>query len=157
METFRKNKREIPLEFLDVEKRDRRSSRFGFSNKITLVSYSYVPDSKKKNVLFSSMHRDDKIDSSFGDDKKPDIITFYNATKGAVDTVDQMSKECDTSRNSRRWPMTFFILSQAEIFLRFSTGVYHFLADYLYLCQCRPYIEKPCIIIHDHVCIVVFI
>ena len=36
--TLRKNKREIPLEFLDVKKRDRRSSMFGFSNKITLVS-----------------------------------------------------------------------------------------------------------------------
>ena len=106
--TLRKNKREIPLEFLDVKKRGRRSSMFGFSNKITLVSY--VPDTKKKKnvVLFSSMHLDDKIDPSSGDDKKPDIITFYNATKGGVDMVDQMAGEYDTSRNSRRWPLTVF-------------------------------------------------
>ena len=57
---------------------------FWFSNKITLVLY--VPDSKKKKnvVLFSSMHLDDKIDPSPGDDKKLDIITFYNATKGEI-------------------------------------------------------------------------
>ena len=54
------------------------------------------------------MHLDDKIDPSSGDDKKPDIITFYNATKGGVDMVDQMAGEYDTSRNSRRWPMTVF-------------------------------------------------
>ncbi|XP_066982177.1 piggyBac transposable element-derived protein 4-like [Macrobrachium rosenbergii] len=105
--TLRKNKREIPLEFLDVKKRGRRSSMFKFSNKITLVSY--VPDTKKENVvLLSSMHLDDKIDPTSGDDKKPDIITFYNATKGGVDMVDQMAGEYDTSRNSRRWPLTVF-------------------------------------------------
>ena len=108
VETLRKNKREIPLEFLDVEKRDRHSSMFGFSNKITLVSN--VSDSKKRNaVFFSSMHLDDKIDSSSGDDKKPDIITFYNTTKGGVGMVDQMAGDYDTStRNSRRWPITAF-------------------------------------------------
>ena len=58
--TLRKNKREISLKFLDVKKKDRRSSMFGFSNKITLVSY--VPDSKKRKniVFFSSMHLGDK-------------------------------------------------------------------------------------------------
>ena len=108
MDTLRKNKREIPLEFLDVEKRDRHGSMFWFSNKITLVSY--VLDSKKRNVVFfSSMHLDDKIDSSSGDDKKPDIITFYNATKGGVDMVNQMAGVYDTSRrNSICWPMTVF-------------------------------------------------
>ena len=57
--TLRKNKREISLKFLNVKK-DRRSSMFGFSNKITLVSY--VPDSKKRKniVFFSSMHLGDK-------------------------------------------------------------------------------------------------
>lgn len=75
---------------------------------MTLVSY--MPDSKKKKnvVLFSSMHHDDKIDPESGDKKKPDIITFYNSTKGGVDMVDQMAGEYDTSRNSRRWPLTVF-------------------------------------------------
>ena len=40
--------------------------------------------------------------------KKPEIITFYNSTKGGVDMVDQMAGEYDTSRNSRRWPLTVF-------------------------------------------------
>ena len=49
-----------------------------------------------------------KIDSSSGDDKKLDIITFYNATKGGVGMVDQMDGKYDTSRNSRDWPLTVF-------------------------------------------------
>ena len=36
------------------------------------------------------MHNDDKIDPATGDDKKPEIITFYNSTKGGVDVVDMM-------------------------------------------------------------------
>ena len=54
------------------------------------------------------MHHDDKIDPESGDMKKPEIITFYNSTKGGVDMVDQMAGEYDTSRNSRRWPLTVF-------------------------------------------------
>ena len=64
--------------------------------------------SKKNVVLFSSMHHDDKIDPESGDLKKPEIITFYNSTKGGVDMVDQMAGEYDTSRNSRRWSLTDF-------------------------------------------------
>lgn len=100
--TLRKNKREIPQEFLSLKNRARFDSMFGFTDEMTLVSY--MPDSKKKKnvVLFSSMHHDGKIDPESGDKKKPDIITFYNSTKGSVDMVDQMAGEYDTSRNSRR-------------------------------------------------------
>ena len=91
-----------------MKKRDRRSSMFGFLNKITRVSY--VPDSKKRKnvVFFCSINLDDKIDPTFGDDKKPDFTTFYNATKAGIDMIDQMAGECNTSRNSCRWPMTVF-------------------------------------------------
>ena len=34
------------------------------------------------------MHHDDKIDQDSEDNKKPEIITFYNSTKGGVDVVD---------------------------------------------------------------------
>ena len=52
MGTIRKNIRETLLKFLDVKKRDRRGSMFGFSNKITHVSY--LPD-RKKRKMFSSI------------------------------------------------------------------------------------------------------
>jgi hypothetical protein len=39
------------------------------------------------SVLLSSLHHDSAICSDSG---KPEIIAFYNKTKGAVDTLDQM-------------------------------------------------------------------
>ena len=55
---------------------------FGFQEDITCVSY--VPKKGKTVVLMSSMHHDDKIDESTGELMKPDIISFYNSTKGGV-------------------------------------------------------------------------
>lgn len=63
------------------------------------------------------MHNDAAIDVSTSEAKKPEIITFYNLTKGAVDVVDEMSATYSTARISNRWPMTVFfsILNTAAI------------------------------------------
>ena len=107
--TLRKNKREIPKEFLDIKKRPICDSMFGFRDELTLVSYTPKSKNKKKNVvLFSSMHHDKKIDETTGEERKPDIITFHNSTKGGVDVVDMMMDEYSVFRNSRRWPLTVF-------------------------------------------------
>ena len=49
---------------------------------------SYVPEPKKIVILVSTLHVDKKIDPDSGEQQKPSIITFYNATKGGVDTAD---------------------------------------------------------------------
>ena len=54
------------------------------------------------------MHHDAKIDLNTGDSKKPEIITFYNPTKGGVDVVGMMMGNYAVSRNSRRWSLTVF-------------------------------------------------
>ncbi|XP_066946066.1 piggyBac transposable element-derived protein 4-like [Macrobrachium rosenbergii] len=106
--TLRKNKREIPPEFLVIKNRPPVDSMFGFGDNLTLVSYIPKSRNKKKNVvLVSSMHHDAKIDEATGD-KKPEIITFYNSTKGGVDVVDMMMDKYSVSRNSRHWPLTVF-------------------------------------------------
>lgn len=49
------------------------------------------------------MHFLDEINKSTGEDAKPEIITFYNMTKGAV--------KCSVyscSRRTKRWPMALF-------------------------------------------------
>ena len=43
-----------------------------------------------KKMLLSTVRHDDKIDEETGSARKPECFTFYNATKGGVDTVDQM-------------------------------------------------------------------
>ena len=106
--TLRKNKREIPDDILSVKNRAACHSMFGFGENVTLVSYVRQTKQKKSVVPFSSTDHGDKIDPESGDMKKPEIINFYNSTKGGVDMADQMAGEYDTSRNSRRWPLTVF-------------------------------------------------
>lgn len=106
--TLRKDKREIPNKFLDVKQRPVNSSMFAFKDKCTLVSY--VSNKKKQVILLSTMHDDDVVDNNpdsptFG---KPEIVLFYNSSKGGVDTVDKY-KECySTARVCNRWSMRIF-------------------------------------------------
>ncbi|PSN42458.1 hypothetical protein C0J52_18913, partial [Blattella germanica] len=101
--TVRKNKRELPKEFVETKRRPVGSSIFGFQEDTTIVSF--VPKKGKNVILASSMHHDDTIDSSTGDKNKPEIVTFYNSTKGGVDVVDKLCAAYDVARNTRRWPM----------------------------------------------------
>lgn len=109
--TIRKNKPEIPLSFLPSREKKEGTSQFAFSNKKTLVSYT--PKKMKSVLLLSSMHSGKVIDEN----SKPEIINFYNSTKGGVDTFDQMMHTSSVSRKTRRWPLRFFygMLDQAGI------------------------------------------
>lgn len=105
--TIKKNKRQLPLNFVATKGRQERTSLFGFQKEATIVSY--IPKKGKNVILVSSMHFDDAIDESTGDNKKPDMITFYNQTKSGVDLVDKMCASFNVQRNTRRWPLvTFF-------------------------------------------------
>ncbi|XP_067004451.2 piggyBac transposable element-derived protein 4-like [Anabrus simplex] len=104
--TVRKNKKQLPPSFVNVRGRDQYSSLFGFNNGNT--SISYIPKKGKNVILISSLCETDAIDQSTGVQKKPEGITFYNITKGGVDTTDQMSATFNVSRNTRRWPMVIF-------------------------------------------------
>ncbi|KAB0805400.1 hypothetical protein PPYR_02396 [Photinus pyralis] len=104
--TVRKNKKELPAEFVNTKARPLQSTMFGFQEETTILSY--VPKKGKNVILASSMHHDDKIDMSTGEKFKPEIITFYNCTKGGVDTVDKLCATYNVARNTRRWPMVIF-------------------------------------------------
>lgn len=104
--TLRRNKREIPEIFTSVKDRPIRSSMFGFQRNIVLVSYKPKPN---KNVLaLSTLHSGDKIDPDSGESVKPEIITFYNITKGGVDVVDELKSTYSVSRFCCRWPLRIF-------------------------------------------------
>nr|XP_022910280.1 uncharacterized protein LOC111421369 [Onthophagus taurus] len=101
--TMRKNKREITQEFLADRKKPSGTALYGFTKNVTLVSY--VPKKGKAVVLVSSMHNNSSVDKTTG---KPEIIAFYNETKGGVDTLDKKYANYSTSRRTRRWPMAVF-------------------------------------------------
>lgn len=101
--TVKKNKREIPVEFLPNKKREQGSSLYGFREDVTMVSY--VGKKGKATVLVSTMHNRAFTDP---DTQKPEIIAYYNRNKGGVDTVDEKCSKSSTSRRTRRWPLAIF-------------------------------------------------
>lgn len=101
--TIKSNKPEIPLNFLPNKNREVKSSVFGFTKDMTLVSF--VPKKNKAVILLSTMHNDNQINN---ETKKPEIIEFYNSTKSGVDTLDQMCVTYTCGRATRRWPMCLF-------------------------------------------------
>ncbi|XP_063222039.1 piggyBac transposable element-derived protein 4-like [Bacillus rossius redtenbacheri] len=104
--TLKKKKWQIPDVFKHMANRSEKSSIFGFRKEGTLVSYA--PRKNKNVFLISSLYFDDAIDDSTGPSKKPDIVTFYNETKGGVDTVDKLCATYNVARNARRWPLVIF-------------------------------------------------
>ncbi|KAG7156422.1 putative PiggyBac transposable element-derived protein 4-like 23 [Homarus americanus] len=90
--TIKANKKEVPKEMTDRDNLRLGSTAFLFTKELTLVSY--VPTTaktmKKLVLLLSSMHTQPTI----GNTGKPEVIEFYNATKGGVDTFDHFYPVC---------------------------------------------------------------
>ncbi|XP_045763663.1 piggyBac transposable element-derived protein 4-like [Maniola jurtina] len=101
--TIRSNKREIPEEIKNSRSRPVGSSMFCFDGPLTLVSYK--PKPSKMVYCLSSCDEDAVINQNNG---KPDMILFYNQTKGGVDSFDQMCSSMSSKRKTNRWPMAVF-------------------------------------------------
>ena len=84
LDTMRKNRMKLPCKFA-TRKRSFGSILFGFRDRQTLVLH--VPKKNKAAVLLSTMHNDTKVDEETG---FPEMILDYNATKAALDRVDQL-------------------------------------------------------------------
>ena len=57
-------------------------------------------------ILLSSLHHNQTIVDE--EKRQPEIILYYNNTKGGVDHMDQMVQTYSCKRKTKRWPMTFF-------------------------------------------------
>ena len=104
--TIKKNKAEVPELLIQVKDRLKNSAMFAYSKYLTLLSYC-PPKSKQKKIvlLLSTMHPEgDKPNSTV----LPEIVDFYNRTKGGVDTFDQLVHRYTVARKSRRWPLRVF-------------------------------------------------
>ena len=100
--TVRKNKTFLPVEF-QSSKGNEGDVTFLFQDKLTLVKYNGKKN--KSVVLLSTQHHYPEINETT---KKPEIIHYYNATKGGVDTIDQIVRFHSCKRATRRWPMALF-------------------------------------------------
>ena len=104
--TMQKNKPDIPPEMRPQKDRDVFTYKFGFRKDMIIASY--VPKQKKAVIMLSTMHSDASIDETTGDKQKPSVVTFYNSTKGGVDTADKKCAATSCSRRTKRWPMSLF-------------------------------------------------
>jgi len=106
-----KSKREIPAEF-KIKPADGAKVQFAYDDRKMLVSYN--PESNKIVLLLSSYHNIGKIDAVTG---KPEIILFYNNTKGGTKSFDKKCHDFTVARKTCRWSMRFFygIMDQANV------------------------------------------
>lgn len=94
--TVRKNKTEIPANFKNVPP-EGSNSQFCYKDGMTLVSYN--PKKNKIVLLLSSLHSVGKMDES---QNKPEIVLFYNKTKGGTDSFDKKCHDYTTTRKTAR-------------------------------------------------------
>ncbi|KAF4519246.1 hypothetical protein B566_EDAN002134 [Ephemera danica] len=110
--TLMSNRRHLPKELTTAENRELYSSKFAFTDPrtgqapVTLVSYTVKERPRKVLCLLSTQHCDKAVSDC--EKKKPQIVEYYNLTKGGVDTIDQMVRRYSCKRGTRRWPLTAF-------------------------------------------------
>lgn len=93
----------IPTPFLPQRSRNACTTRFGYQRDMSLVSYT--PEVGKPLLLLSSKPSSSLIDK---ETNKPDLVLHYEATKDAVDSIDQLCNIYSVARRSRRWYVALF-------------------------------------------------
>ena len=118
--TLRSNRRDIPPKAKSTDGRERKSAEYFSSGDQVLVSYF---DKRRKPVLLlSTMHRTaEKLETGL-----PEIIQFYNDTKGGTDSMDHMVRLYRSGKTSRRWSLTFFF-NMIDVSLLNACIIYHVL------------------------------
>ncbi|XP_072378647.1 uncharacterized protein [Diabrotica undecimpunctata] len=100
---MRRNKKEIPPQFLSRPNRNESDTLYGFTKELTLLSRT-----TKKNkavLLISSVHHSIEVDAYNG---LPEINSFYNLTKEGIDAMDEKCVKYSCRRRICRWPMAIF-------------------------------------------------
>ena len=103
--TIRNNRREVPKEFREIKNKKLFDSDFAY-NQGGIQLTSYKAERNKTALVLSSQHNDNII--SNGEKKKPEVILYYNDTKGGVDCVDERVATYSVKYISKRWHVTVF-------------------------------------------------
>ena len=110
--TVNKTRKLIPKVLKEPHGRSPGSNLFCCRNSVTLVSHCQKPG--KVVLLMSTQHQEPLIDTRSG---KPEIMLYYNATKGGVDVVDAMVESYIGRGPLQRWPtaVLFFVMGVAQV------------------------------------------
>lgn len=104
--TVRANRRELPSLFTD-KKRALHSVLQGYDLESHALLLSYKAKKDRVVNVLSTMHSV-QTNVSMDGSAKPNVIQFYNKTKGGVDTADQMCRHFSSKAGCRRWPVQVF-------------------------------------------------
>lgn len=104
--TIRKNRKEIPPILTDMKKKPIYHSDFVFDHTLRVALVSYVPKKNRYVTLLSTLHTKKSVQNTV--EKKPDIIHYYNETKGGVDVLDERVGTYRCKRKVNRWPLALF-------------------------------------------------
>ncbi|GFN96967.1 PiggyBac transposable element-derived protein 4 [Plakobranchus ocellatus] len=66
------------------------------------------PSDSDEEYVLSSMHSDSTIVVNKHEKELPEVVSYYNSTKGGVDTMDLMAHTVSSKRQTKRWPMLMF-------------------------------------------------
>jgi len=102
--TMKKNKHEIPPEFLPTKARQPGEIMFGFQKDKVLVSF--VPKRNKAVILVSSKHDSGVMDEA----TKNQRLSWTMIWQRVVWTRDKMCALYSVSRVTRRWPLAVFYI-----------------------------------------------
>ena len=129
--TIRAHRREIPIPMRGYRGRELYSSLFAYTIEDSVQLVSYKAKTSKAVLLLSSEHKTPDI--SDDQKKKPDVVLFYNSTKGGVDSVDERISTYSVKYRSKRWHVTVFcnILDMAcyNAFVLHSATFPHYIAE----------------------------
>lgn len=102
--------KDVPQEMLSLANRTIGSAKYCYTAELTLLSLKVTK--KKVVLLLSTQHGDSRNVIHTGRDGKeksiPEIVNDYNATKGGVDTMDEMLKAYRSYKRSARYTVVLF-------------------------------------------------
>lgn len=102
--TMRKNRNELPKEFLPNKSRPENSFLVGYHDDKMLSS---IVTNKNKAVIFLTNNPRLQLATKANNGKLP-VNEHYNKTKAGVDLLDKITKEYSLTKPCNRWPYTCF-------------------------------------------------
>ena len=111
-----KRRKFLPKEITDPRNRQVGSSLFAFRNDVTLVSH--CPKASKLVTAISTQHRNTLVDRRT---EKPELVLYYNATKGGVDVMDSIIESYVYKPALTRWPTAVFLFMMGTAQVNAST------------------------------------
>lgn len=104
---IRKNRKEIPSSLVDMKKKPLHHTEAVFDHNLRACMLSYVPKNRRFVTMLSTYHATVDIDRN-DPRKRPEIIQFYDRTKGGVDALDELIATYRCRRKVNRWPVALF-------------------------------------------------